>query len=337
MSIAPGGVANALGNVFRTQKVQVGTIPFVSGGSGSIDIPRGLLLKGIQLRISGTATVGAAVLTSLLSENPLGLFQRVELTADGRKPFFSSTGRLIYRQNQITHNWASELSSAITTAVGGPYAFSAMITIDPAAYRTINPISSFLDTRLFDSLKLNLTFGTVNNLGVIGGGTFVINAGCTVDVQAEYTTEGFEHVQFNKVMVTDEIAITATQASLRLPVPRNGLLYSVLIQSDRDSVVDDALVNNVTLRSENNVYHMDHLTWATLQARNTQEFQLQTATIGGRVSGYAYHELAEDFQVENALDTSALNTLDLVFDVTLGAGTSRMLKILYTFYEPAAR
>jgi len=337
--MAPGGVANALGSVFRTQRVQVGQIPYASGQTLSLDIPRGLLLKSLKLRLSGTYNVVGAVITNWLSEAPLGLLKSVVLKADGRKPFVASDGAMLYRRNQFSRGKASELVNTTAVAIAA-YPFSAYISVNPESNRSINPVFSYLDTRLYDSLRLEITWGSVSDIAVIGASVPTIT-GCVLDVQAEFTTEGFENVLFNKLLLSDEIAVVSTTTALRLPVPRNGLLQSILFRTLRDGIVDDALINNITLRSENSVLHMDHMTWATLQASNVEEYQLDvppaTGSIGARLPGYALHELSEDFDFTTSLDSASLNTLDLIFDTTLGGGTNRLIKCLYCFLEPAGR
>jgi len=331
------GVVGALGSLFRTQKVQVGQINYVNGGSGTpLDIPRGLLLKSLRLRLSGTLTVAGGPITSWNSETPLGLMSRIELTADGRKPFWSISGRRLFRKNQFTRGKQGELVS-LTNLNNGTYAFVAYVSIDCGAERTINPFESFLDTRLYDGLQLKITFAAGSSLAVVGGGSVTVNAGTLVDVQADYTTTGFEYVAYNKIVTTDTINVTAVSANLKQTLNRNGLLHDLLFATDIDNVVSDSIINNISLRSESSVFHMDHLNWATIQAQNMQDFTLDSPTFGGRISGYAMHELAEDYTLETSLDTTGLNVLDLVFDVANPAGTTKTIDIVQTFYEPAGR
>jgi len=340
MTLAPGGVANALGSVFRTQRVQVGQLAYLTGQTVAIDIPRGLLLKSLKIRLSGTTDIDTASITSWSSEMPLPLLKRIELKADGRKPLVSTDGRMLYRINQLTRAKSGELIADPALTVGTALPFSALVTIDCESLRSINPVFSYLDTRLYDNLRLEITWGAVADCYVPGSGLLVL-ANVIADIQAEYTTEGFENILFNKLLLSDEVPVVATSTALRLPVPRNGLLQSILFRTDRDAVVVNDIINNITLRSENSVLHMDHLTWATLQSCNAQEYQLDppylAGSIGQRINGYAFHELAEDFDFTTSLDTAALNTLDLLFDVTVGGGTSRLIKVLYTFLEPAGR
>lgn len=331
-----GGILGTLGSVFRTQKLALGTVAYVSGGAGiPLDVPRGLLLKKLQLRISGTFTIAGGPITSWNSEAPLGLLSRIELTADGRKPFCSISGRNLYRKNHKDNNFPGEL---VNTAllVNGSYPFSAYMEVDLGAARTINPFVSWLDTRLYDGLQLKLTFAAPTALVVAGGATVSIT-GCVVDVIAEYTTVGFDLVQYNKIVVQDSLPIVAAMQNLKLTVPRNGLLADVMYAANVDAVVNDALISTISLRSENSVMHIDHATWATMQSSNAVQYQLLSATPGARIPGYVFHDLTEDFQLESALDTAALNVLDNLFDTTLPAGTTRLLEPVYTFFEPVGR
>lgn len=334
---AAGGAASALGTVFRTQKLNIGTLPYNSGQTGSLDVPRGLLLKSIKIRLSGTFTVAGGAVASYNSETPLGLLQRIELTADGRKPFASTDGRMLYRKNQRERGIPGELVSLSNTA-NGTYAFVAYVTIDLEALRFVFPIDSYLDTRLYDNIRLNITWGAPSALAVVGAGTIAVNAGTQVVVQGEYTAEGFELVKFNKIQITDEVIVSGSTGALRLAVPRNGLLSDLHIRTDVDSVVNDAFIADVTLRSENTVYHADHLDWATHQASQVVENQLITATPGSRINGYFFYDLTEDAMLSTALDTTSVNVLDLLFNIpALPAGTTRAIRVLYNYFEPINR
>ena len=326
----------SLGNPFRTQRVAIGINSYNANATVPTDIPRGLLLKSLKLRFSGSVTVAAGPATSLTGELPLPLLQRIELTADGRKPFISTDGRSLYRSNQFFRGKAGELSTNIAVA-NGTYNFVAFLTIDLEALRFGLPIDSYMDTRLYDGLQLKITYAPSSSMFVLGAATATINAGTQVSVSGEYTAEGFDYVKFNRIQITDEITVTAVSNSLRLDIPRNGLLTAVQMRSDIDNIPVDTLINNVTIRSENSVYHLDHVLWSDIQAHNMAEYQLDSGTFASRITGYGWHDFSEDAMLSSALDTTSLNTLSLLFDVAFPAGTTRLIRVLYNFFEPVIR
>src|SRR6185436_9900337 len=135
----------------------------------------------------------------------------------------------------------------------------------------------------------------------------------------------------------DETPITASSSALRIRVPRAGLLHAILFRQERDNAAVDDIINTVTLQSDNTFNHADRLDWDQLRHRNTIEYQLETFNTGAAtvppnfsgVVGYAYLDVVED-----GLMSSALNTLDLNLDVTLGGGAIRLVRMTHVFYEP---
>lgn len=326
-----------LGSVFRTQDIGIGQISYQNGATVPLDIPRGLLLKRLTLRLSGTVTVAGANGTLTPSEAPLGCITRVELTADGRKPFVSAGARDLFR---LTHYLLGKRPEIVPPSSGniGTYAISATFVIAFEALRFAFPVDSYLDTRLYDGLQLKLSFGpgsTIITPG--GGGTVTIDTGTVVDVVGEYTAVGFEYVKFNRLIISEEQAVVAVSNAFRQPIPRNGILAHTLLHTDIDSVVSDAIINNFTVRSDNTVYHKDHIRWATAQARNVLDYQLDSGGTGGLIPGYVLVDYSEDGMLSTCLDTTEVNTLDFLLDVANPAGTNKPVRFTHVYYEPVIR
>lgn len=326
-----------LASTFRTQKIALGKAVYISGGTVPIDISRGLLLKSIHCRFSGTFTVAGAAGT-LLSDFPLGLISRVELVADGRKPFISADARALWKFDHIMRGKKPEILGPATGGIVASTPFSAKFSIDMQAMRFAIPIDSYLDTRLYDGLQLKFTFASAS-AGIIpgGGGTTSVDAGATVDVTGEYTAAGFEFPKFARIMISEDVPVVAVSSNLRQPIPRNGILAQSLYRTDNDSILSDAIINNITIRSDNTVYHRDHLPWASLQSQNLQDYQLDGGGTGGLQTGNALIDYSEDGMLSSCIDTTQINTFDSIFDVSLPAGTTRNIHITHVYYEPLIR
>lgn len=327
-----------LGSTFRSQLLPVGQAVYQNGATVALDIPRGLLLKRLRCRFSGAVTVATVNGTAVLSESALGPITRLEVTADGRKPFVSAQGRDFFRYTHFMRGKLPELVVPANPNTQTSTPISAYFDVDFGAARFVYPVDSYLDTRLYDNLQLKVTWGpgsTIITPG--GGGTVTVDAGALLDVQAEYTAVGSKFVKFNRIMIAEDVPVVAVSSALRQPVPRNGLLAHTLVRSDIDSVLADSIINNITVRSQNTVYHFDHARWATLQAANVLEYQLDGGAAATRIVGYALLDYPEDYMMSSALDTTELNTLDYLFDVNLPAGTTRMIHLCHVFYEPVPR
>lgn len=326
-----------IGSSFRKQTLPIGSAAYSNGQTIPLDISRGLLLKKLRCRLSGTVTVAAVNGTAVLSEAPLGCITRLEVTADGRKPFVSVRGTDLFRLSHFLSGKLGELVPPSSPNIG-TYSFSAYFEVPFEAMRFVYPVDSYLDTRLYDNLQLKVTWGAGSTMIVPGGGgTVTINAGTVLDVQAEYTAVGTQYVKFNRILIGEDVPVTAASSALRQPIARNGLLAHTLIRTDIDNVLVDTIVNNVTIRSQNTVYHWDHIGWATAQAGNVSDYQLDGGGAATRIVGYLLADYAEDFMMSSTLDTTELNTLDYLFDVALPAGTSRMIHLCHVYYEPVPR
>lgn len=326
-----------LANIFRTQKLALPQATYQNGATVTVDVPRGLLLKALHCRLSGTVTVAAVNGTAILSEAPLGCITRVELVADGRKPFVSDHARALFRLNHIISGKRPEILPPTSPNIG-TYPISGKFRIDLEAKRFAVPLDSYLDTRLYDGLQLRFTFGpgsTIITPG--GGGTVTVDAGTVVDVIGEYTAVGFEFPKFARIIIAEDIPVVAVSNNLRQAIPRNGILAHTLVRTEIDGGLVDTLINNVTTRSDNTVYHRDHCRWATTQAANVEDYQLDLGGTGGLINGYNFLDFSEDGMLSSCIDTTNVNSMDNLFDVNLPAGVNRNIHLTHVFYEPLIR
>jgi hypothetical protein len=246
---------------------------------------------------------------------------------------------------------STELNTPVVTA-NQANAFSASFVIDNSAIRMQLPADSLFDPREYEKIELRVTWGTVSAISNGGTAPSIVTATTQLEVQVQQTTVGVEHVAFNRIIQFDEQIVTATSSNFTFNVPRSGLLAGILLRADHQPTANvptptDTLVNFVTLKSDNSFNHVDRAGWNLLKARNVAEFQffrqLPDATAGlpalgsntGFTVGYAYIDLTEDGLMTSALNTLALNVLQLIFDVNITGLTSPIiLRASYLFYEP---
>jgi len=330
-----------LGTRYRTVGHSAPSVPFSSGNVQSVELPKGFLYKTVALRLRGEfeGTAGAA---SFGSEVPLGLIQRVEIIADGRKTLVNAAARDLYRLCQFTRRKAGELVPPASFIIANQ-TFSATFLIDLEAMSMAMTNDSLFDPNPYEKIELRITWGTVASIST--GGTPTIDVANTfVDVQVLETTVGANMILFNKLITFDEQAIVASSTALRIRVPRSGLLHSILFREDRDSVsTPDAtsLINQLTLQSDNTFNHVDSLRWDLTRHRNTLEYQVETHNIAAAAvppnytgaPGYLLLDVTEDGLMSSALNTLDLNALDLILNVTFGAG-AQVVRMTHTFFEP---
>lgn len=330
-----------LGSRFRTIQSAVGQVPIDLGNVRTLELPRSFLFKTLFLRLTGSLNTTVAH-TSIPAESPLQLLQKVEVIADGRKMIVSLAGRDLYRLAHIYRGKAGELLPP-GTAIANPNSFSASIALDFEAARMAVPLDSYFDPRPFEKVELRITFGGIADITL--GGTATLNTGGIVDVQLIQTTEGAPNVLFNRLQLFDEFTVASASTNFTMNVPRSGLLAGILLRATNQpgggSVnVSNAVVNRLSLKSDNNFLHVDNVVGATLQTRNVLDAQLDSflaaaGNMGQAIPGYYFLDLTEDGLISSALNTFDLNVLQLVADVNAPAGTN-LLRASYVFFEPVA-
>jgi hypothetical protein len=319
-----------LGSRFRTAQTQVPQLSFVSGGVSSQELPRSFLYKTLVCRLSGSITIGTG--TGAMSEGPLGLIQKCEIIADGRKVLVSANARDLFRLTHIFRGKRPELNFSAATG-----SFSGTFAIDMEAIRMVSPVDSFFDPRPYEKIEIRITWGTISNILTTPGTASITSV--VLDVQVLQTTEGADAIMFNKLISFDENTPAASSQNLTINVPRSGILHGILFRTDTLGIDQDNIINFVTVKSDNNFLHVDRLSWATLQRRNVFEFQLDggtdtpgSATLNGQIVGFAFLDLTEDGLIGSGLNTLDLNVLQLILDVTFQA--NNLIRITYIYYEP---
>jgi hypothetical protein len=336
---------------FRTVTSTVPIIPFDSGNVRSVELPRSFLYRNIAVRLTGQINSGGAGAYTNNPESPLGLISKLELVADGRKILWTAAGRDLYRMCHLFRGVSTELNPpAVTANQANP--FSASLVIDNSAIRMQLPADSLFDPREYEKIELRVTWGTVGSISNGGTAPSIVVAQTQLEIQVQQTTVGVEHVAFNRILQFDEQIVTATSSNFTFNVPRSGLLAGILLRADHNPVAlvptpTDTLVNFVSVKSDNSFNHLDRAGWNLLKARNVAEFQFfrpvpdGTAALPvlgsntGFTPGYAYIDLTEDGLMTSALNTLALNVLQLIFDLNItGLTAPIVLRATYLYYEP---
>lgn len=329
-----------LGSKLRAVDQGLGTIPFDSGNTRTLEIPKGANVKGLIVRVTGALVVGVAAAT-IFSEAPLGLVKSLELFADGNRTTIKLDARNLYWHS---HLFQQKQGERVAPAAGvGTNAFSATLYIPVEAIRMRRPQESYYDTRLYTRTELGIQWGAATDIATAGGGgTIAISATTVADVQVAQTTEGDQDILFDRVLLQQDVDVVASNPELLVKIPQSGLLAGCGFRATRDAgagagpVPVDNLVNFVSLKSDNLVYHRKRLDWDTLQRRIVQEYQLDGGpSLGSAPAGYNFLDLSEDGMMSSLLNTYGLQDPFLELDVTRTSGTEKV-SCWFLFYQPRA-
>jgi hypothetical protein len=333
-----------LGTRFRTVQSQVATIPFDSGNTRSVELPRSFLYKMIGARLRGSVTAVAGA-SGVAADQQTALIKRLDIVADGRKILYSASGPAAYRLSNLFQGKAGE----VLTAAGGagaiqPFAGGFYVHHEAARMRT--PVMSYFDPRPYEKVEARVQWGTIADFFTTPS-TATVNAVTALDLQPVQSMEGAPQIGFNRLTMFDEFTFAGGAVSnFAINVPRAGLLAGILLRTTTTGPVytdaffqsatlgSEGTMGTITLKSDNNFLHLDNLNATTLQSRNLLDYALDASTFGGRVTGNYYIDLSEDGLATSLLNTFDLNVLQLVISNQGAAAPVTTLQCTYIFYEP---
>ena len=319
----------ARGSSFRSVDTGINPILFDSGNAATRKLPQGNLIKSLTLRLTGNLVIAGVGGTLVGGESPLNLIQRIELVTDTNRTLWSATGKQLFRYAHFMLGKQNELVAPALAVATNP--FSATIRLPMEALRFVRPVESYFNSRRYQETNIRVTWGTPASLSSTG--TLSITA-CQLDIIAATTTTGFGLQRFDKVVSSQFLSVTASNASLDQLVPKNGHLARILLQTTRDGAPVDDIINRVSLIGDTSYRMRDTLAWRTMQQKNVGDYQLDgAAVVGNQIPGWGMIDLSEDGLFSSLINTFDLNELLLRFDVTFGAGVQQ-IGILYEFFEP---
>ena len=331
----------ALGSRYRLVKTMTENIAFRNGArSTPVKLPKGLFLKGLLLKLTGTLDVGAAVAT-VFSAAPLPLLRNVHIIGDGRRHLATIPGVDLYRLAQFTRRGIGGPLVAPSGAIGSN-AFTVIIPLDFEALMFFNPVESLFDPRRYREVTIEVEWGQATDIASAGGGgTIAIGAATQIEVQVENTAVGQEQMIFDHLLTTYTQPITATNPALEIDIPTVGLLAGMQIRAMRDlgagagpAFVND-LINTVAVKSDQSVFHVDPQPFTRLQEQNYVDFGFDPLSPGlATANGVAYLRLHEHGSFGSALNVSALNTPKLILDVTRNPAATENVIVTWDAFEP---
>lgn len=257
-----------------TLKRQIGNVAIVSGGFGTIDLPRDYDYQAICLRINASLQVTGAA-ASVRAESPVQLVPRVEVIADGKNNIASAPFWAFCQGN--VDRLLTQSGARMTTPPSGTgvatYAVEAIGIIDLSFFQGVRPKDSNFRSAGLSLLQLRLTFGAAGDAFV--GGTVVYSGAPVVEVWVCQMVErgGADRREVLKKVSFQEIAIQASNANLELQLPAGNHIQRVLLRTDGLVTAGEpstGVLNKLQLSSGVDVRHS--LSGAQVRAQNNADY-----------------------------------------------------------------
>jgi hypothetical protein len=310
----------------RIFKRSFGVIPFVSGQTVSLDLPRNHVFKSVYLRLTGSLVITGGTGTGVFnSEQPMSLIRSIAVVRNGSDVLQRADGGTFFNLARINSDGDPQ-SVPVSAKTAATYAFSADIPIDFASWRMSNPGSTLLRAVGTSSLRLDVTWGTTLDIISLGDATtLAFNPAPQVEVFTEEIMDLTGDFGDKLITITTRaIAIASTQFTIDLPV---GPFYRRLILKTMDTPagatslarLSDAIVNRVRIISDGSFFHTDRMSWAALQGMNKRNYALVAL-----LPGYSVVDFAEDGNPGGLIDTRGASSFQVELDVSLGTGATQV-------------
>jgi len=301
-------------------------------GSLTVDLPRGYDAESYFIRLTGVAhvTTGGTAVRALA---PCQLLKRVELIADGKNTISSVPGWYLAKNPR---RGQTAFIQPPTAASAADYNVEGFFVLDQSMIDGIRPKDSNLRTQGLQLLQMKFTLGQLSDMftgSAVGNmTTFMIEIGVveTVELADPKTGEVTKPLYLIKRSY-QEIALTSNNANQQIILPVGNILRSVDLLTTISGEPSNAVLNNVTLQSNQDV--RVNLPGTMLQRLNSMDYDptgILTNSTGVAVSssvmtGFYSVDLMRngnmDTNVTNAWDLSGASEAKLVVDVNGTANT----------------
>jgi len=305
---------------FRTY---LGDVIWVSGQRAYIDIPRGNYLRRLILKVYGTFTLaGGAASGTVRSEAPATILENVNVVGNdfGNIKAFDGTGLF------LSTKMHSHVVFPVLTGDGSEatHPILGVFTIDFAQPRKMNirPADTFLDSRRFSSLRLELNFATNWRDAMYSENDRTESAASGgVRVHAEYETP---HGNFGEPLIYQQIMLTksvvAASTAFRFPLPVN-FTYKNMILSAQNKAAggqytgNDAIITSYDLEFNANRYPIGDDNFIMRQYLDCLDHEFNAIHAGANFNMFDL-----DGMIKESIVTLNGSNLDLVMVVTNPAG-----------------
>lgn len=300
---------------------EVGNKTWVSGGQETIPLPRDYAYVDIMVELYAKITIAGANAAEVLADNaPAQLLRTIEIRANGRDVIKSLDFAGLIRLTQLRYGTAPNhtvLASAANQANTECYIYA---IIPQAMWRAVKPFDTVFNSRPLSTYEAILTFGTVADIYTTAGAATwtVVSAAVYLSSREAVGLPDDAILPINKE-ATIESVVTATATEHKIPLNyAKDLQYRALVLRAHDAgCLSNAIINNIKLQSGGVIFY-------TISGRRTRNRNKLMYSIEAMPTGYYAIDFCEDGRLGDSLDTSGLSSLDLILDVTVGTGTTKV-------------
>lgn len=305
---------------FDNRSRRIGVTEYVASGVDTLDLPRKNLYRFLTLNVDGELTIttaGAPVLKTGGMGSALKMVPRVEVIANGRDTIKSLAADAIAAKNMFLYGSKPVLTETGITAAS--HAFGGIIVLPFAMPKAVREIDTFLNSGRLSTLELRVTYGAAGDMFSTDPTTFTIDkVDVEVHVDESIRLDGKDepYSAYKELYIEKDVVAAASEFQILLPV---GNRYrGFLLEAESDGNLVNTIINKVTIKSGTDVYRAKE--FDVLQGENAIRNDLEAQTF----IGYGYIDFCPEGRLVDALDATALSSLEMILDVAHPGTTDKV-------------
>jgi len=334
---------------------------FAPNGQQVLQLPRTSPYKKLQIRMDGEvaarAIVAGETYGAAVEDSPASLLKLLQFRVVGRvnQGYIKTlTGTDLIRMAKLHTNAGIENVNHLPVganpahgAAPGNYKFAVTFDLDFALSDASNSASIFvptgriyvpaeqtiLDPYWYNPIEMTLQWGDIPELnsGVTSLSTpiFTFNY-VNVNVYSEEAPKFYQKrvkFQINRQQFIDG-AVSGATADLRIDLPRGNKIRNIILQSIKNGVLDDTLVNTVKVVYNENYTPIDTIAWAALQLKTAKDLGIPYTNIPvglAEINFDGHRDLQGLLDVTN---TQIVNNIRISANVKAPVGDPRLRAIV---------
>lgn len=255
---------------------KVASVPVVSGGFATIDLPRDYDYEAVFLRINGDIVVSTGA-TSVQAEAPCQTVSRIEVVADGKNNIFSAPFWFasLAKYDRPLPESGARATTPPSAASAATYSVEANAVIDLMSCDTVRPKDTNFRSSGLSLLQLRMSFGAAIDNFVAGAGVATFS-NMLVDVFVQQMVEEPDAagkmtspIAMKKVSY-QELALLSSNANQEVRLPAGNLIKSVVVRTDVAGVPSTAVLNNAQLTAGVDVRY--NLQGKNIRSKNNADY-----------------------------------------------------------------
>lgn len=300
---------------------EIGQKAWVSNGQETVNLPRDYAYVDIMVELYALITIADANGAEILADNaPAQLLRTIEIRANGRDVVKSLDFAGLIRLTQIRYGTAPNntvLANAANQANTACYLYA---IIPQAMWRAVKPFDTVFNARPLSTYEGILTFGAAQDIfSTQGAGTVtVVTATVYLSSREAVGLPDDAILPINKEATTEQtVAATATEFKIQLNYAKDLQYRALVLRTHDKACCVNSIINNIKLQSGGVIFY-------NISGRRTRNRNKLIYALEAMPTGYYAIDFCEDGRLGDSLDTSGLSSLDLILNVTVGVGETKI-------------